>query len=273
MTLSHCTLLIHCTPLIHSCILHTSHSFLHIAHLSFTPAYCTPLIHTRILHTSHSLLHIAHLSFTPAYCTPLTHSCILHNAHLSLLHIALPVTFSHCPLTTHCTLLIHSCIMHTSHSLLHIAYPITYSHSSPYLTTAHLSSTAHTCQARLVTNRHAIAQFQPRPPLTASYMCTYSIHPIMHSVHVTMMLLIVIIRRIMIRRRHVVRNIPRRCADMAVAARPLQPGDVALFIPEHLVITLDRVFESEFVGECTCTNCVASLSFIPRQVQAYVYRV
>lgn len=36
---------------------------------------------------------------------------------------------------------------------------------------------------------------------------------------------------------------------MAVASRPLQPGDMALFIPENLIITLDRVFESEFVGE------------------------
>ncbi|GFH30742.1 rubis-subs-bind domain-containing protein [Haematococcus lacustris] len=35
---------------------------------------------------------------------------------------------------------------------------------------------------------------------------------------------------------------------MAVASRPLQPGDLALSIPSHLVITLDRVFESEFVG-------------------------
>ena len=149
MTLSHCTLLIHCTPLIHSCILHTSHSFLHIAHLSFTPAYCTPLIHTRILHTSHSLLHIAHLSFTPAYCTPLTHSCILHIAPLSL-------TSSHCPPCDFQSLPTHNSL-HTSHSLLHNAHlsftpayclpyhlqsllPI-FNHCTPLIHSPHLSGT------------------------------------------------------------------------------------------------------------------------------------
>jgi len=48
--------------------------------------------------------------------------------------------------------------------------------------------------------------------------------------------------------------------DMAVAARPLQPGDVALFMPEHLVITLDRVFESEFVAELLTAGKLSELA-------------
>ena len=33
------------------------------------------------------------------------------------------------------------------------------------------------------------------------------------------------------------------------AARPLAAGDTAICIPEHMCVTLDRIFESEFVGE------------------------
>lgn len=40
-----------------------------------------------------------------------------------------------------------------------------------------------------------------------------------------------------------------RPLDLVVARGPLKPGDVALRIPDNLIITLDRIFESEFVGE------------------------
>ena len=40
-----------------------------------------------------------------------------------------------------------------------------------------------------------------------------------------------------------------RPLDVTVAATPLQPGDVALSIPEELVVTLDRIFECENLGE------------------------
>ncbi|KAL6749765.1 hypothetical protein V8C86DRAFT_2833769 [Haematococcus lacustris] len=51
-----------------------------------------------------------------------------------------------------------------------------------------------------------------------------------------------------------------RPIDMAVASRPLQPGDLALSIPSHLVITLDRVFESEFVAELMVTDKLSELA-------------
>jgi hypothetical protein len=43
-----------------------------------------------------------------------------------------------------------------------------------------------------------------------------------------------------------------RPLDVVVASRPLAAGEAAVSIPEHLVITLDRIFESEFVGEYAC---------------------
>jgi len=48
--------------------------------------------------------------------------------------------------------------------------------------------------------------------------------------------------------------------DMAVASRPLALGDCALRVPEHLVITLDRVFESEFVAELLTTDKLSELA-------------
>ncbi len=40
-----------------------------------------------------------------------------------------------------------------------------------------------------------------------------------------------------------------RPLDLVVAARPLSPSDVALRIPDNLVISLERVFGSVFVGQ------------------------
>jgi len=40
-----------------------------------------------------------------------------------------------------------------------------------------------------------------------------------------------------------------RPLDVVVARSPLSPGDVALRVPDRLVVTLDRVFESEGLGE------------------------
>ncbi len=41
-----------------------------------------------------------------------------------------------------------------------------------------------------------------------------------------------------------------RPVDMVVAKRRVRAGEVVLRIPERLVVTLDRIFESEFVGAC-----------------------
>ena len=40
----------------------------------------------------------------------------------------------------------------------------------------------------------------------------------------------------------------------------LAPGDVALRIPERLVVTLDRVFEDEAVAELLTTNKLSELA-------------
>jgi histone-lysine N-methyltransferase SETD3 len=42
--------------------------------------------------------------------------------------------------------------------------------------------------------------------------------------------------------------------DITVAAQPLAPGDVALRMPEHLIVTLDRVFEDNTLAELLTTN-------------------
>ncbi len=42
--------------------------------------------------------------------------------------------------------------------------------------------------------------------------------------------------------------------DMAVAARDLAAGDVALSIPDHLTVTLDRVFEDNSVADLLTTG-------------------
>jgi histone-lysine N-methyltransferase SETD3 len=41
---------------------------------------------------------------------------------------------------------------------------------------------------------------------------------------------------------------------MSVAARDLQPGDVALSIPDKLTVTLDRIFENESLAELLTTG-------------------
>lgn len=42
--------------------------------------------------------------------------------------------------------------------------------------------------------------------------------------------------------------------DMAVAARDLAAGEVALSVPEQLTVTLDRIFESDTVAELLTTG-------------------
>ncbi|KXZ43296.1 hypothetical protein GPECTOR_95g685 [Gonium pectorale] len=51
-----------------------------------------------------------------------------------------------------------------------------------------------------------------------------------------------------------------RPLDVVVAARPLAPGEVAFSVPEHLVLTLDRIFESEFVAELLTTDKLSELA-------------
>ncbi len=46
--------------------------------------------------------------------------------------------------------------------------------------------------------------------------------------------------------------------DVTVAAEPLQPGDVALRVPERLVVTLDRIFEDGAVGTAGPASCLRS---------------
>lgn len=45
-----------------------------------------------------------------------------------------------------------------------------------------------------------------------------------------------------------------REVDLTVAAAPLQPGDIALRIPEHLIVTLDRVLEDNTLAELLTTG-------------------
>lgn len=47
---------------------------------------------------------------------------------------------------------------------------------------------------------------------------------------------------------------------MLVASQPLKAGDVALRVPDRLVITLDRVFESDFVAELLTTDKLSELA-------------
>ena len=42
--------------------------------------------------------------------------------------------------------------------------------------------------------------------------------------------------------------------DVTVASTALQPGDVALRIPEHLIVTLDRVLEDNTLAELVTTG-------------------
>lgn len=48
--------------------------------------------------------------------------------------------------------------------------------------------------------------------------------------------------------------------DVTVAVAPLAPGDLALRIPENLVVTLDRVFEDDTVAELLTTNKLSELA-------------
>lgn len=51
-----------------------------------------------------------------------------------------------------------------------------------------------------------------------------------------------------------------RPLDHLVAAQPLKAGDVALQVPKNLIITLDRVFESDFVAELLTTDKLSELA-------------
>eukprot|EP00878_Enallax_costatus_P011624 GHUV01012133.1.p1 GENE.GHUV01012133.1~~GHUV01012133.1.p1 ORF type:complete len:193 (+),score=48.65 GHUV01012133.1:313-891(+) len=51
-----------------------------------------------------------------------------------------------------------------------------------------------------------------------------------------------------------------RPLDMTVAAQPLKAGDLAVSIPEHLVVTLDRVFESEALAEMLTAGKLSELA-------------
>lgn len=51
-----------------------------------------------------------------------------------------------------------------------------------------------------------------------------------------------------------------RPLDMTVAAQPLAAGELALSIPEHLVVTLDRVFESEALAEMLTAGKLSELA-------------
>lgn len=48
--------------------------------------------------------------------------------------------------------------------------------------------------------------------------------------------------------------------DVTVASEELQPGDMALRIPERLVVTLDRIFEDGAVAELLTTNKLSELA-------------
>lgn len=48
--------------------------------------------------------------------------------------------------------------------------------------------------------------------------------------------------------------------DVTVASEPLAPGDLALRIPERLVVTLDRIFEDGAVAELLTTNKLSELA-------------
>lgn len=49
-----------------------------------------------------------------------------------------------------------------------------------------------------------------------------------------------------------------RPLDVTVAASALSPGDVALSIPDELVVTVDRIVQSETLGEI----CLVVLFFV-----------
>lgn len=48
--------------------------------------------------------------------------------------------------------------------------------------------------------------------------------------------------------------------DVSVAARDIEAGETALRIPDHLVVTLDRVFEDETVAEVLTTDKLSELA-------------
>eukprot|EP00887_Chlorella_sp_A99_P007961 scaffold12.g7961.t1 len=50
--------------------------------------------------------------------------------------------------------------------------------------------------------------------------------------------------------------------DVTVAARALQPGDLALRVPERLVVTLDRVLQEDGLAELLTTNKLSELSIL-----------
>ena len=54
--------------------------------------------------------------------------------------------------------------------------------------------------------------------------------------------------------------------DMTVAAVPLSPGDIALRIPERLIVTLSSVFEDDTVAVRARVSAPRNLLLYPRQL-------
>ncbi|PRW57651.1 3-oxoacyl-[acyl-carrier] synthase chloroplastic isoform A [Chlorella sorokiniana] len=50
--------------------------------------------------------------------------------------------------------------------------------------------------------------------------------------------------------------------DVTVAAQPLAPGDIALAVPEHLIVTLDRVLEDNTLAELVTTGKLSELALL-----------
>ncbi|KAL4418758.1 hypothetical protein ABPG77_005769, partial [Micractinium sp. CCAP 211/92] len=48
--------------------------------------------------------------------------------------------------------------------------------------------------------------------------------------------------------------------DITVASQPLAPGDVALRIPERLIVTLDQVFQDNTLAELVTTGKLSELA-------------
>jgi hypothetical protein len=48
--------------------------------------------------------------------------------------------------------------------------------------------------------------------------------------------------------------------DVTVASRDIKDGETVLRIPDHLVVTLDRVFENETVAEVLTTDSLSELA-------------
>ena len=51
--------------------------------------------------------------------------------------------------------------------------------------------------------------------------------------------------------------------DVTVAAEQMQPGDLALHIPEKLIVTLDRIFDGDGpLAELLTTNKLSEIAYV-----------